>query len=131
LGNCILTTSCSVLIHANIKSIDISTLKPHRTFWDASGLFTLNNGKRIFKSNPPNSKKAMLSPTINKRFSQKESFLIRKINEMRKPGNKIQVQKEMSVVVYRKLICVNASMLARKSNPSNKRKSVFLLNVII
>lgn len=90
-----------------------------------------NNGKRIFKSNPPNSKKAMLSPTINKRFSHKESFLIRKINEMRKPGNKIHVQKEISVVVQRKLTCVSSSTLARRSTPSNTEKSVFLPNVII
>lgn len=43
--------------------------------------------------------KKMLSPTINKIFSHNDTFLIRKINEMSKPGNKIQMQKERSVVV--------------------------------
>src|SRR6266536_3386167 len=72
----------------------------------------------------------MLSPTINRRFSQKDIFLIRKINEMRKPGNKIQVQKAISVVVQRKLTCASSSMLARMSNPTKKENSVFLPSVM-
>jgi hypothetical protein len=118
-----------VLIQANIKRSKTCISKPITIFSKISGFFTPNTGKRIFKSNPPNSKKAMPSPTINKRFSQKDSFLIRKINEMRKPGNKIQVQKEMNVVVYRKLTCVSSSILAKRSIPSKREKIVFLPNI--
>src|SRR6266566_3530893 len=99
LGSWIRTTSCFVLIQAKIKSSNIYMSKPMTRFRKESGSFTPNNGKRMFKSNTPHTKKAMPSPTMNKRFSQKDIFLVRKINEMRKPGNKIQVQKEISVEV--------------------------------
>lgn len=90
-----------------------------------------NSGKRIFKSNPPNSKKARLSPTINKRFSQKDIFLIRKINAMRTPGKIIEVQKESRVDIPRKLLCVSSRMFARRSNPKRKEKSVLLPNTMM